>query len=1154
MKNNAKRILSFMLAVLLCVCMIVVPAAAADVECEEHVKGEVYDTVESVCGNYGYTIYVCSVCQDYFAADLVKPTGTHTAGELVAEGVKATCTEDGVEASYKCTTCGNVCDANGGTVDVIAKGDGTHNIEGLEPVKVVDGTEYYVCADCGAEVTVVVACPEGTHVWGDAPTSITVGDKTADGVIGTATYTCTKCPVTKTVDVLWDHVHTDYLTHVEAKIPAHCEAEGNIEYWHCEFCGMNFLDADATKVAENVENNGKHSYDDEPTYIAPTCTTYGFTFYACTVCGEQDTSKTIVHKPLGHNNKDGVYLAGDEGYEATCEKDGYTGTYNCDTCGVEVKGEVIPATGHDYKTVVVEKTCSVFGYEFTYCANANCDHAAVEEVNGYDVKVADKDGNKVAVNYKPDSLKVDAEGGYNADAHTLVEVIINAPTCTEAGSKYYHCRDTAKCNYHTEPEVIPATGHNYDTTKGATIVKTHSEQSCTTGYVVDIQCADCDAVSEKVALKPALGHDTEKAELQTKLPTCKTDGKTYKVCATCKVEVTVDVLKFNFDLEKYYATTDEALKDHAGLVLDKYDETNAPLGYVVDRTGSCEIIGLYRYMCVDCAHAVLVVIDGTGNGHVADDTVTEFADGTPFKPAEKATCEKDGYTGDFFCKECKKYFEGVVVKATGHKEVEVEAKAPTCTEDGFTKGVVCEICDKVLTAQETIPALGHDWAAAEDGTYVCGRCELVCDHSAAVIADSRVANCTLYGYKHYVCECGYEYITDYVEELGHTAGEAVTTAPTCTKDGATVTSCTVCKDENGVATVIETVVIPATGHKNAAGETIVESCTDKVEDRVCVNENCDDADKVIGTDCTNTVTTFVDATCSEYGYVLVVCLDCGEYTMTIDDTKEPLTHKYTIFVETLIPATPTTKGQAVYACEHCGEDTILDVDFAGTSFDVTVENTLAAKVEADKVAGNLSEDLVIDKKVVNGSEIKVTITLNTEAIELWGLELDIRYATQYLTFKGAEIGEVFADTAVFGTTIVDNGNGWLALLATANNSADPEHGGVQNQTVEGAVVVVDLYFDVTDKAAGKNVELTFDAAAYDKDAKVVAAQTGAATIEVATLYDVTHDGAINMADLNAMMKMYTGESNVYCTAADINRNGVIDVEDIQAMMLYVLKH
>ena len=44
-------------------------------------------------------------------------------------------------------------------------------------------------------------------------------------------------------------------------------------------------------------------------------------------------------------------------------------------------------------------------------------------------------------------------------------------------------------------------------------------------------------------------------------------------------------------------------------------------------------------------------------------------------------------------------------------------KAATCTETGLTAGSKCSVCGEVLTAQEVVPALGHDF---KDGK--CTRC------------------------------------------------------------------------------------------------------------------------------------------------------------------------------------------------------------------------------------------------------------------------------------------------------------------------------------------------------------------------------------------------------------------------------------------------
>lgn len=74
--------------------------------------------------------------------------------------------------------------------------------------------------------------------------------------------------------------------------------------------------------------------------------------------------------------------------------------------------------------------------------------------------------------------------------------------------------------------------------------------------------------------------------------------------------------------------------------------------------------------------------------------------------------------------------------ATGHTHtvVTISGYAATCTETGLTDGVKCSACGEILTAQETISALGHNYISVvtpptetEQGytTHTCSRC----DHS-----------------------------------------------------------------------------------------------------------------------------------------------------------------------------------------------------------------------------------------------------------------------------------------------------------------------------------------------------------------------------------------------------------------------------------------
>ena len=55
-----------------------------------------------------------------------------------------------------------------------------------------------------------------------------------------------------------------------------------------------------------------------------------------------------------------------------------------------------------------------------------------------------------------------------------------------------------------------------------------------------------------------------------------------------------------------------------------------------------------------------------------------------------------------------------VMPCSQHTEVIDPAVAPTCTENGLTQGSHCSVCGTVITRQESVPALGHDW---NDATY-----------------------------------------------------------------------------------------------------------------------------------------------------------------------------------------------------------------------------------------------------------------------------------------------------------------------------------------------------------------------------------------------------------------------------------------------------
>ena len=146
--------------------------------------------------------------------------------------------------------------------------------------------------------------------------------------------------------------------------------------------------------------------------------------------------------------------------------------------------------------------------------------------------------------------------------------------------------------------------------------------------------------------------------------------------------------------------------------------------------------------------------------------------------------------------------------------------APTCTEKGYTTHT-CSCGDSYVDTYTD--ALGHAWdsgkvtkqpTATETGirTYTCTRCsetktetipKLTHEHSYKAVVTA--PTCTAKGYTTHTCACGDSYVDTYVDALGHAWDNGkVTKEPTATETGVRTYTCTRCS-----ATKTET--IPATG-------------------------------------------------------------------------------------------------------------------------------------------------------------------------------------------------------------------------------------------------------------------------------------------------------------------------------------------------------
>ena len=174
---------------------------------------------------------------------------------------------------------------------------------------------------------------------------------------------------------------------------------------------------------------------------------------------------------------------------------------------------------------------------------------------------------------------------------------------------------------------------------------------------------------------------------------------------------------------------------------------------------------------------------------------------TEIRNAKDATCTKDGYTGDTYCKDCgKKIGTGTAILAKGHTEVIDEAVAATCTTPGKTEGAHCSVCGTVIKAQEEISAKGHRWNEGEITTAT------TCDHA---------------GVKTYTCTVFNATKTEAIDATGHTPVEVAEQPATCTEAGHKAgTKCSVCK---AILSGMEE--IPATGHTEVIDAAKAPTCT-----------------------------------------------------------------------------------------------------------------------------------------------------------------------------------------------------------------------------------------------------------------------------------------------------------------------------------------
>lgn len=613
----------------------------------------------------------------------------------------------------------------------------------------LDKTELTLAVDGSAALKATVLPAEATDktvTWTTSNANVATvdnGNVTAVGV-GTATITATAGGKTATCNVtVVNCLHTDK-THVEAKA-ATCVTRGMEEHWKCNNCGALFAkenDTEPTTETALVIPKKDHTLTAHPAKAA-TCTEKGnIAYYSCSGCGmnyddKGEVIKESVELPaLGHqspnkweSDKDGHWMtcqrpgcgarineaAHEEIHEATC----MTGAF-CRTCGYKM-ADVNPDNHVTTGTKVWTKTPTTHTQVWSCCGKVEvkatahtwndgvctvceyqCEHPTTETVNA------------VAPSHK------DGTPGYTGDTVcTVCRVTLKTGTTLPADQHVWEWVNSDETQHWQRCTVEGCTAtqntgnHEYKEVVDTKYLK--SEATCTAKAVYYKSCVCGKVSSETFETGTTLAHDLK--YIPAVDPTCTKPGvKAYYKCNDCgamfsdgegknkvenQAELTIPAL--DHDWAKAW-TTDGTNHWHKCTRCDAISGSTAHTSDKAENKANCQ-------------HAAKCDVCGVTYGELGAHDLKPVAE----KPS---TCKVNGTGAYYKCDVCGKLFSDA---------------------DGKT----------AITAPAVLPLAEHTldkaWHANASGHYhectVCGTAGTVNAHTPGDAATEDTAQtCT---------ECGY---------------------------------------------------------------------------------------------------------------------------------------------------------------------------------------------------------------------------------------------------------------------------------------------------------------------------------------------------------------------------------------------------------------
>ena len=787
------------------------------------------------CHSDGYKVLECKTCKAILKTETIPATGSHTWETVNSANENPTCTESSYSYN-KCSVCGKL-DEKSFTVKDALGHDFSVFVSKKDATPTESGYVIYKCSHDGCAKELKSVIPASGHSFTSAVTTEpTCTEK------GVKTFTCT--------------VHTDCKSNYTEEIPALGHLAGDVELTAATCLSEGSATVRCTREGCSAVLHSKkiaklpHTFNDtNRVVVEPTCQTTGSVTYTCTTAGCTAKLVTTLDKiPHDYGFKKSVPpTCTDSGYDVySCATEHCTASYNvvtesatghnftedttryvapgcatvghkyfkCSVCDIDGYDYEVPATGrHTYDVTETDPAnCETAGYTYNKCACGAVDNSSVKALDPLGHNYTVDMGNGVMKCERCDKT-ITAEKTVTEDGvtHAFIGKITKQSTCQEHGIISYTCQNHADCAKN-HTEELPLASHS---ATAASIVKVDpqcKEDGTLINGSITVNCSVCGTqIGEKIIVPAAHRYTVVKVERAT----CGSKGKVTERCSVCGNE-RVTELEMNTSAHEFEAIP------------------------AVSVAATCTTDGYAVYNCKHCdAQKFVKTAEKLEHKHTESFT-------------KDATCEAEGYVR-ITCKDCGKIISEETLEKTAHTK-EVITVEPTCTSGG-TITTKCSVCGKLLEDIVYTPANGHTWG---DWKVISG--------GTCMVEGQRKRECI-------VCH-ETETISTGVGEHVYPA-EGVVTPPTCTTDGFTTYTCTVCKNHSIVKDYV-----PKLGHVYSNDYKIV-----------------------------------IEPTCHSTGSKAHYCINCGSFEQ--DQSKyielPKLAHTYGEWVVVTAP-TCDTNGVRVRTC------------------------------------------------------------------------------------------------------------------------------------------------------------------------------------------------------------------------------------------------